>query len=171
MEGANDCSGWTTPLHGPAFSDITILDQDMEHLPQLDFEDDTSDLSSLPSRSPTPPSDTEMFLFKRTPTKTKKTPYISPPSSQDSSRTTPCPDASTSGCNSSAEEGERPRKRRRLTPTSTNMPRDTKRLDLDDLANPEQAAQLERLIKALRTKRKVVVVAGAGISTSAGSEL
>lgn len=170
VEGAQ--SQCTSPLNGPAYSDITILDHlpDMEHLPQLDFSDDSSELSPAPSRSATPPSDTEMFLSKRTPTKSKRTPYISPPSSQDSSRTTPCPDASTSGNNSSAEEGERPRKRRRLTPTPSNMPRDTKRLDLHDLDDPEQAAQLERLTRALKTKRKIVVVAGAGISTSAGSE-
>ena len=52
------------------------------------------------------------------------------------------------------------------------MPRDTKRLDLQQLREQpdgEQAAQLDRLLKAIRTKRKIVVVAGAGISVSAGS--
>lgn len=34
----------------------------------------------------------------------------------------------------------------------------------------EQDAQLRRLTKALRGKRKIVVIAGAGISVSAGSK-
>lgn len=40
---------------------------------------------------------------------------------------------------------------------------DQEKLDHDDL-------QLQRLLKVLRTKRKIVVIAGAGISVSAGSK-
>ena len=52
------------------------------------------------------------------------------------------------------------------------MPRDTKRLDLQryrEQPDAEQADQLNRLLEAIRTKSKIVVVAGAGISVSAGS--
>lgn len=48
------------------------------------------------------------------------------------------------------------------------MLRETKRLDLQKLKNAEQQTELDRLLKALRTKKKIVVVAGAGISVSAG---
>ena len=48
------------------------------------------------------------------------------------------------------------------------MPRETQRLDLYDASS--QPEELERLVKALKHKRKIVVIAGAGISVSAGSE-
>ena len=51
------------------------------------------------------------------------------------------------------------------------MPRDTKHLDLEEIVDCPQAdqiQQLQRLLHALRHKRKIVVVAGAGISVSAG---
>lgn len=48
------------------------------------------------------------------------------------------------------------------------MPRETQRLDLYDASS--QPEELERLVKALKNKRKIVVIAGAGISVSAGSE-
>jgi len=53
----------------------------------------------------------------------------------------------------------------------------TERLDLralnesdDEMHHKTQDSKLSRLITALRTKRKIVVIAGAGISVSAGSE-
>lgn len=55
------------------------------------------------------------------------------------------------------------------------MPRETRYLDLEELgakgaaALPKEQEQLDRLVKCLRKKRKIVVVAGAGISVSAGS--
>lgn len=139
------------------------------------YSDASSELSQPPSRLSTPSP--EDFAMSQTTTPMKldnkrHTQLISPPRSQDSSRASPCPDAPSSGTSSSAEDGEPPRKRRRVTPT---MPRETKRLDLRKVKNaeqklkdPEQQAELDRLLKALRTKKKVVVVAGAGISVSAG---
>lgn len=45
------------------------------------------------------------------------------------------------------------------------------RLELGPEASPEdQQAQMEKLLKVLHKRRKIVVIAGAGISVSAGSE-
>lgn len=77
--------------------------------------------------------------------------YPSPPPSQDHEER-------------SQDDRPPPRKRRRVEP----KPRTTAHLDLSrDYA--EQQPQLDLLVKTLRGHRKIVVVAGAGISTSAGS--
>jgi NAD-dependent histone deacetylase SIR2 len=71
-------------------------------------------------------------------------------------------------------DGPPPPKKRKL-----NQPKErtTEYLDLnsfDEKSNPDRIAQddiqLQRLLKVLRTKRKIVVIAGAGISVSAGSK-
>lgn len=53
------------------------------------------------------------------------------------------------------------------------MPRQTYHLQLD-FERPEHGSdhwpQFDRLMKCLSNKRKIVVIAGAGISVSAGSE-
>ncbi|KAI5466155.1 DHS-like NAD/FAD-binding domain-containing protein [Mariannaea sp. PMI_226] len=62
----------------------------------------------------------------------------------------------------------RPAKRRRITPPKE---RTTEYLDLtksDSEFTLEDHIQMERLISALRKKKKIVVIAGAGISVSAG---
>lgn len=61
-----------------------------------------------------------------------------------------------------------PAKRRRTA--APRKPRTTEHLDLD-LRDDDGEAQLDRLLSVLRTKKKIVVVAGAGISVSAGSML
>ncbi|KAL1865213.1 hypothetical protein VTK73DRAFT_5450 [Phialemonium thermophilum] len=61
-------------------------------------------------------------------------------------------------------DGPPPAKRRKL---ATPKPRTTEYVDLEDFT-PEAEAQLERLLSALRKKKKIVVIAGAGISVSAG---
>jgi NAD+-dependent protein deacetylase SIR2 len=64
------------------------------------------------------------------------------------------------------EDGQPPAKRRRVEP----KPRTTMSLNLGpDHSIDEQQPQLERLLKVLHKKRKIVVIAGAGISVSAGS--
>ena len=66
------------------------------------------------------------------------------------------------------EEAPVPRKRKRPEP----KPRTVERLDLTDDARDlasDQKPQMERLLKVLRKRRKIVVIAGAGISVSAGS--
>ena len=59
-----------------------------------------------------------------------------------------------------------PTKRRRIA--APTKPRTTAYIDLENHGEQEDDG-LERLISALRKKRKIVVIAGAGISVSAGS--
>jgi NAD+-dependent protein deacetylase SIR2 len=113
------------------------------------MEDDTSDLSSdlssalssAPS-SPIPPPD---FHF-----------YPTPTPSQEADE------------NTNVEEEMQPaRKRRRIEP----KPRVTQHLDLTSDASQsfyDRQTSLELLMRTLRKRRKIVVVAGAGISVSAG---
>ncbi|OAA73457.1 NAD-dependent histone deacetylase SIR2 [Cordyceps fumosorosea ARSEF 2679] len=64
--------------------------------------------------------------------------------------------------------GDRPSKRRKA---AAPKDRTTKRLDLSKTEaelTPEDIEQRDRLLSALRKKKKIVVVAGAGISVSAG---
>lgn len=112
--------------------------------------DNMSDVSVL-SRTPSPPR------YMMLPT---------PPLSRDSPAASPSPSPNTS-MTETEEEGPPPAKRRRLSPS---VPRETTRLDLRDRDLQSQKQEVDRLIKALRNKRKIVVVAGAGISVSAGSE-
>lgn len=63
-------------------------------------------------------------------------------------------------------DGPPPPKRRRIA--APPKPRTTAYIDLEN-RGPEEDAHLERLLSALRKKKKIVVIAGAGISVSAGS--
>ena len=108
----------------------------------LSDSSDLSDLSSPPTSPQTPPE------F-----------YPSPPPSQlyeEASRSRP--------------SGQEPaRKKRRV---SGPKPRTTQHLDLTATAQrsrEEQREQIDCLVKTLRRHRKIIVIAGAGISTSAGS--
>ncbi|AEO65864.1 uncharacterized protein THITE_35412 [Thermothielavioides terrestris NRRL 8126] len=62
-------------------------------------------------------------------------------------------------------DGPPPSKRRRVAPPSTRRP--TAYIDLENRGE-EEDENLERLLSALRKKKKIVVIAGAGISVSAG---
>ncbi|OBU01366.1 hypothetical protein VE01_00238 [Pseudogymnoascus verrucosus] len=106
---------------------------------------------SMRSRSPTPPYE-----------------YPSPRSSQPSGSRS----SSTARDMQDEAEGPPPAKKRKLAQPKE---RTTEYLDLhtlDESTDPEKLAnddlQLQRLLKVLRTKRKIVVIAGAGISVSAG---
>jgi NAD+-dependent protein deacetylase SIR2 len=65
-------------------------------------------------------------------------------------------------------EGARPAKRRKVT----HKERTTEYLDLRASYNPSQNDEdlLQHLTSTLRKKQKIVVIAGAGISVSAGSK-
>ncbi|MCJ1266504.1 hypothetical protein MMC22_006389 [Lobaria immixta] len=111
---------------------------------------ESSDLSSVGSLSPPPPGD-----------------YPSPASSQDFN-----PGLSTTQPISSKHPREEddlpPTKKRKIAEVK---PRTTQSLDLETPPNglaTDQKAQLALLLKVLRKKRKIVVIAGAGISVSAG---
>jgi NAD-dependent histone deacetylase SIR2 len=125
-------------------------------VPSSDASD--SDLSIL-SRSPSPPPELDRSFAKRIP-------YISPSSSRRSSaKTSPAPEDMPSPP-SSNDDGPPPRKRRKLADPKE---RTTERLDLSSAEiDEEQQPQLQRLLDVLHKKRKIVVIAGAGISVSAG---
>lgn len=115
----------------------------------LSIDDDLSDVSELssPPASPVPP---EGFL------------YPSPPPSQDSQ------DADQPSAARGPRAAPASKRRRVALPKE----RTTQKLDLSEdspLSLEEQAPQIDLLVQTLQKHRKVVVVAGAGISTSAGS--
>ena len=62
-------------------------------------------------------------------------------------------------------DGPPPAKRRKVAP---RRERSTKNVDLQNLTQDDDV-ELDRLLHALRKKKKIVVIAGAGISVSAGS--
>ena len=113
----------------------------------------SSPLSEL-SRSPSPPPADIMA----------RAPYPSPPASQQTSQSgSPAPD----GGMSSDKDGPPPAKRRRI---SEKTERSTEHLDLrGSTVHPDQQHQLDRLVNVLHRRQKIVVIAGAGISVSAGS--
>ena len=117
-----------------------------------------SDLSIL-SRSPTPPPElSKSFAQRRA--------YMSPSSSRRSSaKTSPAPEDMPSPP-SSNDDNPRPAKRRK---TAEPKERTAEYLDLSGSSvEEEELPQLQRLLSVLHKKRKIVVIAGAGISVSAG---
>jgi len=126
----------------------------------FDNNDLSSDLSSplsTPSSTPSPPPNYRPGFA-----------YPSPPRSQESSTSgTPCPDGMDSSAVVSDRDGPPPAKRRRI---SERKPRSTEYLDLQrEHVTDDEQPQLDKLVRALHKKRKIVVIAGAGISVSAGS--
>ncbi|KAF2173212.1 hypothetical protein M409DRAFT_62785 [Zasmidium cellare ATCC 36951] len=128
-----------------------------------DSSDLSSPLSSVPSSplsslasSPSPPPDMPPIFQSHA--------YPSPPASQQTSHNgSPVPDGMASSA-SSDKDGPPPAKRRRIS-----KDRSADYLDLyADTIDPDQQAQLDRLLKVLHKRQKIVVIAGAGISVSAG---
>lgn len=112
----------------------------------------SSDLSSIGSLSPPPPFD-----------------YPSPQSSQDQSSGDPGSQQDSRKRSQEPDEGLPSRKRRKAEP----RPRRTEHLNLQtphDSLDTDQQSQLDTLLKVLRKRKKIVVIAGAGISVSAGSK-
>ncbi|KAL9041850.1 MAG: hypothetical protein Q9180_001005 [Flavoplaca navasiana] len=111
--------------------------------------DVSSDLSSIGSLSPPPPFD-----------------YPSPQSSQE---TFSDHSESQQTCNKRLHQStgqEPPKKRRKADP----KPRTTQHLDIrscPNLSSSDQTCQLDTLYKVLSKRKKIVVIAGAGISVSA----
>jgi len=120
----------------------------------------SSPLSSPPS-SPEPPMGFAPRLHRAPP-------YPSPPASQQTSHSgSPTPDGMDSATNSD-KDGPSP-KRRKISRDPKH--RTTEYLDL--LSGEVEASQqdeLDRLLRVLHKRQKVVVIAGAGISVSAGSK-
>ncbi|KAH0251502.1 hypothetical protein KCU71_g23255, partial [Aureobasidium melanogenum] len=112
------------------------------------YDSDGSSLLSSP-KSPTPPPELQ------------ENPYPSPPRSKHSSQSaSPSPDDQMD-----ASDSQRPAKRRRI---SEKPSRTTEYLDLTKSLRPEDKTQLDRVLNVLHKRQKIVVVAGAGISVSAG---
>lgn len=120
--------------------------------PSSTLADLSSDLSSIGSLSPPPPLD-----------------YPSPQSSQDQI-IGDFTSQQISRKRSREPDGEISlRKRRKAEP----RPRKTEHLNLQTQHDPfysDQQSQLDRLLSVLRKRKKIVVIAGAGISVSAGSK-
>jgi NAD-dependent histone deacetylase SIR2 len=91
---------------------------------------------------------------------------MSPSSSRrTSAKTSPAPEDMPSPPPSN-DEGPRPAKRRKLTDAKE---RTAEYLDLStSVVDEDELPQLQRLLSVLHKKRKIVVIAGAGISVSAG---
>lgn len=119
----------------------TPLENDSSDYSYSSYASDDSGLSSPPVSPQTPPG------FYPSP----------PPSDEQQQQQQQQP--------SSQRQDEPARKKRRVGPT----PRFTQHLDLND-PSKLQLDQLDLLTKTLRKHRKIVVIAGAGISTSAGSK-
>lgn len=117
----------------------------------------SSPLSSVASRSPSPPGD-----------------YPSPPSSHESEKGTKA--KSRKALHSSdRDDSSPPPKRQRIMKVKELK---TEYLDIASLIESDngdvhknQETKMRKLLDVLRTKRRIVVIAGAGISVSAGSTL
>ncbi|KAF2842251.1 DHS-like NAD/FAD-binding domain-containing protein [Patellaria atrata CBS 101060] len=117
------------------------------------LSDASSRLSSPASLSPSPPPD---LLYP--------TPYSSQQSS--STESSPLPEDMSRQTSSAGDDEGPPKKKRRVTEPKE---RTTEYLDLStDEFDLDHKAILARLLKCLHKKRKIVVIAGAGISVSAG---
>ncbi|KAH7414438.1 DHS-like NAD/FAD-binding domain-containing protein [Phaeosphaeria sp. MPI-PUGE-AT-0046c] len=130
-------------------------------LSDVPYSDASDSELSLLSRSPSPPPPSELGRSF-----TKPRSYMSPSSSRRSStKSSPAPEDMPSPP-SSNDDGAPPRKKRKLEPKE----RAVEHLDLSSCAGSRegQQPQLQRLLNVLHKKRKIVVIAGAGISVSAG---
>ncbi|EMD00383.1 hypothetical protein BAUCODRAFT_28731 [Baudoinia panamericana UAMH 10762] len=123
----------------------------------------SSPLSSCVS-SPEPPDFLRLANMVRA---HSKPPYPSPPASQQTSLTgSPTPDGMDSNLNTDTD-GPPPKKRRRIYRDPKE--RTTEYLDLRSGAvSFEQQEHLDRVLNVLHKRQKIVVIAGAGMSKSAG---
>jgi len=91
-------------------------------------------------------------------------------SQRSSHKGSPFPDSTEETIDASQREDRPPPAKRRKVAEPKD--RTTQYLDLRPEEEQEDAqAQLDKLLKVLHKKRKIVVIAGAGISVSAGSKL
>lgn len=128
------------------------IDSDLSSLSSEPSCPSESDLSSIASRSPSPPPG-----------------YMSPISSQSIESRDSSDESKIKKRSRTEGEENAPVRKKRRTPES----KERTRQDLDLRASEDttdQDAQLRTLLNVLRKRRKIVVVAGAGISVSAGSE-
>ncbi|KAF7522567.1 hypothetical protein G7054_g12089 [Neopestalotiopsis clavispora] len=130
--------------------------------------DSSSDLSDPPASPPSDPPTSPLSELSKSPSLSPTSRYVSPPSTVPSGSASPMkmsePAVKESICVNT--EGARPAKRRKIE----KKPRTTEYLDLragyDH--NEDDEDLVNRLTSTLRQKKKIVIIAGAGISVSSG---
>lgn len=132
-------------------------------------------LSNSPSLPSSPPQfDASMRYPSPSSTDTAPSGCASPSKPQDPPPRRPLPSSSARPVQQqiyARTDGPPPAKRRKVQPSTPKKPRvrTTEYLDLEKTSeNPEQEELLTRLMTVLRKKKRIVVIAGAGISVSAG---
>jgi NAD-dependent histone deacetylase SIR2 len=154
-----------------AYDDADPGSQLSSELSSLSASRESSPLSCL-DRTPSPPpeihlSDAMHSMYPKSRTLSHIDPNLpTPPPSQENSQSgSPAPDAADSSMFSD-KDAPPPAKRRRVGPKE----RTTRSLDLrhEHVSSGEQS-QFDDMLRALHKRQKIVVVAGAGISVSAGS--
>ncbi|KAL8387811.1 hypothetical protein RB595_009659 [Gaeumannomyces hyphopodioides] len=132
-------------------------------------------LSNSPSLPSSPPQfDASMRYPSPSSTDTTPSGCASPLKPHDPPPRRPLPSSSTRSIQQqiyARTDGPPPAKRRKVQPSMPKKPRvrTTEYLDLEKTSeNPEQEELLTRLMTVLRKKKRIVVIAGAGISVSAG---
>jgi NAD-dependent histone deacetylase SIR2 len=155
-----------------AYHDDDPGSQLSSELTSLSTSRETSPMTSLGSRTPSPPpeihlSDALHTMYPKARTLSHVDPSLpTPPPSQENSQSgSPAPDAADSSMLSD-KDAPPPAKRRRVGPKE----RTTRSLDLrhEHVKSSEQS-QFDDMLRALHKRQKIVVVAGAGISVAAGS--
>jgi hypothetical protein len=155
-----------------AYHDDDPGSQLSSELTSLSTSRESSPLSSLGRRTPSPPpeihlSDALHNMYPKTKTLSHVDPSLpTPPPSQENSQSgSPAPDAADSAMLSD-KDAPPPAKRRRVGPKE----RTTRSLDLrHEHVNSSEQSQFDDMLRALHKRQKIVVVAGAGISVAAGS--
>ncbi|KAI3548587.1 Sir2 family protein [Colletotrichum tamarilloi] len=150
----------------------SAMDVDAHQQPSSPSDSTLSSPLSVLSKSPSIPSSPEVALdaSKRYPSPTSSMPSgaQSPIKLEAADDSVPVIklDSAADSINvnaSDATDGQPPRKRRKVTPPKE---RTTEYLNLEDCK--EDDGNLARLVSALKKRKKIVVIAGAGISVSAG---
>lgn len=140
--------------------------------------DPSSPLSVLSNSPSLPSSPPQLDASRRypSPSSTDTTPSgsASPLKPQDPPPRRPLPSSSARSVQHhicARTDGPPPAKRRKVQPSTPRKPRErtTEYLDLEKTSeSPDQDELLNRLMTVLRKKKRIVVIAGAGISVSAG---
>ena len=155
-----------------AYHDDDPGSQLSSELSSLSTSRESSPLSELGRRTPSPPpeiqlSDAIHTMYPKSRALSHVDPSLpTPPPSQENSQSgSPAPDAADSSMLSD-KDAPPPAKRRRVGPKE----RTTRSLDLrHERVDSSEQSQFDDMLRALHKRQKIVVVAGAGISVSAGS--
>ncbi|KAJ4271820.1 hypothetical protein NW762_000526 [Fusarium torreyae] len=123
----------------------------------------SSPLSNL-SKTPSLPSSPDM----PDPTKRYPSPSTTASGPHSPAKTCESEDESVIKVNDAPASGPPPAKKRRISPPKERTTEYLNLMKPEEELTTEDRCQIERLFTALRKKKKIVVIAGAGISVSAG---